>query len=346
MLSAIHVFLFGGHNVSETTSREVQAKGGEEEEGAGITTDSCTVESISDGEEHSPEAARRRLLSSARDSIRLEFSANKMDGALDRSKDVGKLSPKFTGPEVLKRGFGTANDGQANTCNEAADTTATTSNKVSLRRSLGLVEGVSIIVGVIIGSGIFISPKGVLLQSGSVGASLLIWALCGLLAMMGALCFAELGTSIPSSGGEYTYIRLAYGPLPAFLYLWATVLVIMPCSSAITALTFANYVLQPFYQNCAPPEEPVRLVAMGLLLILVHLNSVSVKGSIRLQNGSALAKLLALLLIISYGLYYLIAGRAQPALSGVEGALWANTQSNWSLLVQAFYAGYYTYSGW
>lgn len=228
---------------------------------------------------------------------------------------------------------------------------ATSHNKVELRRSLGLVEGVSIIVGVIIGSGIFISPKGVLEQAGSVGAALLVWAICGLLAMLGALCFAELGTSVPKSGGEYTYIRLAYGPLPAFLYLWSTALIIMPCSSAITALTFANYVLQPFYHQCAPPEEPVRLAALALLLGLVQLNAISVPGSIRLQNGSALAKLLALLLIIGYGLYYLCAGRSQPALSiagaaSGSGALWTDTQSNWSLLVQAFYAGYYTYAGW
>lgn len=224
----------------------------------------------------------------------------------------------------------------------------TTTDKIKLRRSLGLVEGVSIIVGVIIGSGIFVSPKAVLVQAGSVGASLVVWASCGLLAMLGALCFAELGTSIPESGGEYTYIKLAFGPLPAFLYLWAMALIIMPCSAAITALTFANYVLQPFYSGCAPPEEPVRLVALALLLGLVQLNAVSVTGSIRLQNGSALAKLLALLLIISYGLYYLLSGRAQPALAPAAepGALWAGTQTNWSLFVQAFYAGFYTYAGW
>ena len=78
--------------------------------------------------------------------------------------------------------------------------------RIRLRPKLGLFNGCAIIIGVIIGSGIFISPKGVLFHTGSPLLSIVLWAFCGLFSMLGALCYAELGTRIPKSGGDYVYI--------------------------------------------------------------------------------------------------------------------------------------------
>ena len=130
-----------------------------------------------------------------------------------------------------------------------------------MKKNLGLHNGVAIIVGIIIGSGIFVSPKGVLIEVGSVGGAILIWTLCGLISLVGAMCYAELGTAIPKSGADYAYIFEAFGPLPAFLFLWVALLVVIPTGNAITALTFAFYILQPFFPTCDPPDVAVRLLA-------------------------------------------------------------------------------------
>ena len=135
------------------------------------------------------------------------------------------------------------------------------SDRVKLKKEIGLHNAVAIIVGIIVGSGIFISPKGVLLEAGSVGLSLTVWGLCGLISLIGALCYAELGTCILKSGGDYAYIMEAFGHLPAFLYLWVALVIIMPTGNAITALTFANYVLQPLYPDCEAPSSAIALLA-------------------------------------------------------------------------------------
>jgi len=132
---------------------------------------------------------------------------------------------------------------------------------VKLKQTLGLHNAVALIVGCIIGSGIFVSPKGVLQEIGSVGGALVIWAVCGVISLIGALCYSELGTSVLRSGGDYAYIRESLGGLPGFLFLWVAIVVIMPTGNAVGALTFAYYVLQPIFPTCDPPESAVRLIA-------------------------------------------------------------------------------------
>jgi len=171
-----------------------------------------------------------------------------------------------------------------------------------LKRNLGLFDGISIIVGIIVGSGIFVSPKGVLFYSGSPGLALVVWAMSGLLSLVGALCYAELGTMIPQSGGDYAYILAAFGPLPAFLYLWSALVVIMPAGNAITALTFSNYVLEPFYQECSPPDSAIRLLAAVIICLLTAVNCRAVKLATKVQDVFSVTKVFALLVIIIAGL--------------------------------------------
>lgn len=150
--------------------------------------------------------------------------------------------------------------------------------RVKMKKELGLLEGVAIILGIIFGSGIFISPKGVLQEVGAVGTSLVIWVTCGLLSMIGALCYAELGTAIPKSGGDYAYIYEAYGPLPAFLYLWDATVIFVPSTNAIMGLTFASYVFQPlFAAGCTVPTIGLQLFAAVTICALTYINAYDVR---------------------------------------------------------------------
>ena len=130
---------------------------------------------------------------------------------------------------------------------------------VYLRRSVGLPEAIALLVGTIIGSGIFATPKWVLLYVGSVGMSLVMWTVCGLIALFGALCYCELGTLISKSGGEYAYLMEAYGRLPAFLCSYIYVLFVKP-SGIMVLLVFGAYVSEPFFPGCGDSEHLVPLV--------------------------------------------------------------------------------------
>lgn len=87
---------------------------------------------------------------------------------------------------------------------------------------------------------------------------------------------------IPKSGGDYAYIGVAFGPLPAFLYLWVALLILVPTGNAITALTFAQYLLQPFWPTCDAPIEAVRLLAA---VITCKLTGLTYEKCILLFNG-------------------------------------------------------------
>lgn len=210
-----------------------------------------------------------------------------------------------------------------------------------MKKELTLLDGVAIIVGVIIGSGIFVSPKGVLMYSGSMGMAIIVWILSGILSMLGALCYAELGTMIPKSGGDYAYIMEAFGSLPAFLYLWIALFILVPTGNAITAMTFAQYIIQPFWGDCKAPIEAVRLLAAATICGLTLINCYNVKWVTRVTDTFTATKIFALLIIVAAGGYHLITGHWDHFRAPMEGTNW-----NPGLIALAFYNGLFSYSGW
>ncbi|UYV81166.1 SLC7A9 [Cordylochernes scorpioides] len=199
------------------------------------------------------------------------------------------------------------------------------------------------------GSGIFISPQGVLLRSGSVAMSLLVWLLCGVISLLGALCYCELGTVIPMSGGEYAYYLKALGPLgrwgnvAAFLYVWATVMLTKPAALAIMVLTFARYLAEPFLGGGCDDHTgsySITLLALLCLLTIAVINCVSVKWATKMQNIFTIAKLLAIGLVVFGGLIHTCLGNGLPITINFEGP-----PVSFSQIATACYFGLWAYEG-
>ncbi|XP_052061260.1 large neutral amino acids transporter small subunit 1-like isoform X1 [Mytilus californianus] len=224
---------------------------------------------------------------------------------------------------------------------KALDTSSEGSDneKVQLKRTITLFNGVAIIVGSIVGSGIFVSPKGVLAEAGSFGAALVIWIMCGFLSLIGALCYAELGTTITRSGGDYAYILDAFGPCLAFLQLWVNLIIIRPTAQAVVSLTFAYYVLQPGFETCDPPKIAVRFLAAICISILTFINVYSVRAATRIQDVFTVAKILALIIITLTGLVMIGQGE-------VEYFTFENTNADVGKMSLALYSGLFAYAGW
>uniref|UniRef100_A0A8C4WYU3 Cystine/glutamate transporter n=1 Tax=Eptatretus burgeri TaxID=7764 RepID=A0A8C4WYU3_EPTBU len=214
-------------------------------------------------------------------------------------------------------------------------------NYVVLKKKITLLRGISILTGTIIGSGIFISSKGILENTGSVGLALTLWVVCGILSFFGAMSYAELGTCIKKSGGHYTYILEAYGPLLAFIRIWVEIIIVRPGVTALVALAIGRYLLEPIFLPCHVPETAVKLVSATSLLLIMYINSTSVTWTLRLQNIMTIIKVLAMLGIIAPGLYYIASGHVDK----FQGPFLPMELEPMRLPLAIFY-GLFPYAGW
>jgi amino acid transporter len=197
---------------------------------------------------------------------------------------------------------------------------------------LGLWDAVSIIIGIVVGAGIYETPPLVLQNVPGPGAALGVWAAGGVLSLVGALCYAELATAYPRSGGDYVYLSRAYAPWVGFLFGWAQLAVILPASIGMMAYVFADYATRLWGLGAAATF----LCAALAVAVLSLLNVLGVTLGKRAQNVLSAAKVLGLGGILLAGfLRPLAAAAAAAAGSAGPGALAA------ALVLVLF-----TYGGW
>ncbi|KAF2786112.1 hypothetical protein K505DRAFT_380481 [Melanomma pulvis-pyrius CBS 109.77] len=218
-------------------------------------------------------------------------------------------------------------------------------------KSLTYLNGLSLVVGLIIGSGIFSSPSQVNRNAGSPGASLVVWVVAGILAWTGAASYAELGGAIPLNGGAQVYLSKIFGEWAGFLFTWCAVVVLKPGSAAIIAIIFGEYLVRACIGADAVDASTWlnKAVAMGGLILVTLLNCVSTKVGTRSADIFMFMKFLALIGVTVTGIVVAVTGFSYkgPASDDWKTKGWwvgTNTDvSNWAV---ALYAGLWAFDGW
>ena len=175
---------------------------------------------------------------------------------------------------------------------------------MELKRQLGLVTAVMIIIADVIGTGIFTTPGQVLIMTGNALSVLVLFAVGGVIALTGSLCYAELAAMWPEDGGEYVYLKKIYGPLPSFLTGWISLFIGFSLSAAMSAIMAVNYFNKLTPEALIPGAWLPKLAAAGIVLFfsIIHITGVQ-KGSL-VQNILTAVKLLVVFLFIVIGFYF------------------------------------------
>ncbi len=211
--------------------------------------------------------------------------------------------------------------------------------QLSLPRVLGLWDMVSIVIGGVIGSGIFIVPASIAAGVRSPLLILAVWVVGGLLSFFGALSFSELGAAYPHAGGIYVYLREAYGPLIAFLFGWTLFLVIDSGAIATLAVAFSSKYLPHFF-HLTPLGS--KLVAVAFIIFLVVVNYIGVRWGANLQNLLTVIKFLAII-AVSFVVFIFAKGNTKNFFSP------ALPSFSWGLIGSfgvALVASLWAYKGW
>ncbi len=208
-----------------------------------------------------------------------------------------------------------------------------------------------LLVGLIVGSGIFSSPSQVNSHVGSPGASLIIWAVAGLLVWTGAASYAELGSAIPLNGGPQVYLSKIFGEFAGFLFTWCAVWVLKPGSAAIIAIIFGEYLVRAVV-GAEVVHANVWIdkgVALGGIWLVTVINGISTRLATRTGDMFMFFKFVALLGVTVTGIVVAITGFSWKGDANKEwktNGWFENTKMDVSQWAVALYAGLWAFDGW
>src|SRR5258708_35886400 len=164
-----------------------------------------------------------------------------------------------------------------------------------------------IVMGGIIGGGIFVNPAEVARRVGSPGLAQVAWAIGGAIALIGAFVYAELAARRPQVGGQYAYLRDAYHPLVAFLYGWTLLLVVQTGGMAAAAMIFGRYA-----RELAGIATPEAIIAVATLMALTVINCIGVRAGSNVQSFFMVVKLVVMATVVFFGFSIMTQGRRGP----------------------------------
>lgn len=207
--------------------------------------------------------------------------------------------------------------------------------KIEAKQSVGFLQGLAIVVGMIIGSGIFLKPSIVLNDAGSPIMALAAWIIGGVVTLCSALSIAEIASNIPKAGGLYTYLEELYGEKVGFLLGWVQSIISYPASVAAQAIAFATY--SAYFIPMG--EWAQRFLALGVLALLLILNILSTRCGGIIQVVATVGKLVPVVAILGVGLF---SGMA-PGAAGLSGELIGTAEAS---IGAAILGTLWAYDGW
>ena len=211
--------------------------------------------------------------------------------------------------------------------------------KITANKSVGFMQGLAIVVGMIIGSGIFLKPGVVLGQAGSTGMALVAWILGGVVTLCSALSIAEIASNIPRSGGLYTYLDELYGEKWGFLLGWVQSVISYPASVAAQGIAFATYASFFLPQSFGESTVAMTGLALGVMLFVLVMNVLSTRCGGFIQVVATVGKLIPIVAILGIGL---VSGVA-PGANGMSMVLIGEGKAN---IGAAILSTLWAYDGW